>query len=67
MAKEKVKSEYEVAVEEFFSAASEVRQARSNFNNADAEYFEIANAKLSIAQEKYNLAGKRVKLLSMSS
>lgn len=64
MAKQKVKSEFEVGVDSFFAAADALRQAQSNFNNADPEYFEIANAELTIAKENFDIIAKKVKLLS---
>lgn len=62
MAKTRVKTE--VAVDDFFAAAKDVRIAQSNFDNAVPEYFDIANEALTIAKQKYELAGKRVKLLN---
>ncbi len=64
MKKEKSKTVFELAVEEFFSAAAEVRRARTNFNNATPEFFEVANAELSVAIAKFEAIQKKVKMLA---
>lgn len=62
MKKEKAKTPFEIAVDEFFNAAKEVRRAEENFNNASPEFFDIANEELTIAKKNYELAGKKVKM-----
>lgn len=59
--KAKEKTQQDIAVEEFFTATRNLRQAESNFNNAILEYFEIANKELTIAKEQLSLATKKVK------
>lgn len=61
--KEVVKTPFEVAVDEFFNAAAGVRQAQSNFDNAEPEFFEIANEELTLAKERLRVAGMKVKML----
>lgn len=39
---------------EFQKAMADLKAAERNFENADAEYFETANAELSAAKEKLN-------------
>lgn len=48
--------------EEFFQAAAEVRQARNKFNRAEPEYFEIANAELTAAEERFSAVYQKMKL-----
>ena len=62
---DKVKTEFENGVESFFAAAEAVRQAQQNFDNAFPENFEIANKELTLAKERFDVIGKKVKLLSM--
>lgn len=63
----KVKTPYEVAVDNFFSAAAGVRRAQTNFDNALPEFFEIANEELSIAIAHLSACEKKVKALNMPS
>lgn len=61
--KEVVKTPFEVAVDEFFSAAAGVRHAQANFDNAVPEFFDIANEELALAKERLRVAGMKVKML----
>lgn len=62
--RKKVLTPYEAAVEEFFAAAAEVRHARENFNHAEPQFVEIANAELTNAIEKFEIVNKKMRLLS---
>ena len=50
MAKVKVPTEYELLQQELNHAINEVKIAESNFNYADAKFFDIANEELTIAR-----------------
>lgn len=59
-----VKAPFEVAVDEFFSAAAEVRRAQVNFDNAEPAFFEIANEELTLAKNRLRIAEMKVKKLA---
>lgn len=51
---------------EIAEAKFELERIRTLFNYADAEHFEIANAELTIAENKYNLLFKKARMLDMN-
>ena len=63
MAKKKILSEKEVALQELIEAREEVKRAEQMFNFAIEEYFEIANMELTIAQMRYKLVVSKLKKL----
>ena len=65
MKKSKVLTEQEMLLREIAEAKFELERVRTLFNYADAEHFEIANAELTIAKDKYNLLFKKAKMLDM--
>ena len=58
MAKVKVPTEYELLQQELNHTINEVKIAESNFNYADAKFFDIANEELTIASVWTILNGK---------
>lgn len=53
----KVKNDLiEIAFVEFKLAKQNLENAQNNFNNANEEYFDIANQELTLAQERFRLA-----------
>ena len=63
MAKVKVPSEYELLQQELNHATNEVKIAESNFNYADAKFFDIANEELTIARMRVSVLIKKQKIL----
>jgi hypothetical protein len=63
MFKEKVLTEQEIAVEEMFAAKDNYELALQNFNNADMDFFEIANKELTIAQLQLEVAISKLQKL----
>lgn len=53
----------DIVVQDFFSAARELERAQVNFDNAIPEYFEIANAELTIAKLRLDVCAKKIKAL----
>lgn len=53
----------ELLREEFFQAATEVRQARNKFKRAEPEYIDIANTELTAAEARFSAVCQKVKLL----
>lgn len=56
-------SEGEMALQNLLNARSELERAKQMFDYAEDAYFEIANAELTIAELKYNVAFKKLKKL----
>ena len=56
-------SETEIALQEMVEAKAELARTEQMFNYANNEYFEIANDKLTIAQLRYDIAFKKLKML----
>lgn len=65
MKKNHVLTEQEMLLREIAEAKFELERVRTLFNYADAEHFEIANAELTIAENKYNLLFKKARMLDM--
>lgn len=65
MKKNKVLTEQEMLLCEIADAKFELERIRTLFDYADVEHFEIANAELTIAKDKYNLLFKKAKRLDM--
>lgn len=65
MKKNHVLTEQEMLLREILEAKFELERVRTLFNYADAEHFEIANAELTIAENKYNLLFKKARMLNM--
>ena len=63
MKKNHVLTEQEMLLHEIAEAKFELERVRTLFNYADAEHFEIANAELTIAENKYNLLFKKARML----
>lgn len=59
MAKEKVKTDYEIAVEDFENAVRERNRARQMFDYATADYFEIACEELKASELKVSICQKK--------
>ena len=66
MKKNHVLTEQEMLLHEILEAKFELERIRTLFDYADAEHFEIANAELTIANNKYNLLFKKAKMLDMT-
>ena len=60
----KQKTGFETGMDDFFNAAMAVHTAKANFDNAAPEFFDIANEELTLAQKKFDLMAKKMKLLS---
>lgn len=56
-------NEFETLKKEFEQAVRDLHIARQNFNNADAEYFDIANSELSIALARVGACRKKFSAL----
>lgn len=56
-------SETEIALQEMIEAKAELARTEQMFNYANNEYFEIANDELAIAQLRYDVAFKKLKML----
>lgn len=65
MKKNHILTEQEMLLREIAEAKFELERIRTLFNYADAEHFEIANAELTIAENKYNLLFKKARMLDM--
>ena len=65
MKKNHVLTEQEMLLREIAEAKFELERICTLFNYADAEHFEIANAELTIAENKYNLLFKKARMLDM--
>ena len=61
--KEVVLSEGEMALENLLEARAELERAKQMFNYAEDKYFEIANTELTVAELKYDVAFKKLKML----
>ena len=57
----KVLTEQEIALRDLIEAKEEVQRAEIAFNEAEEEYFEIANAELTVAYLKWDLCVKKMK------
>ena len=60
MAKKKVFSEKEVAMDEMLMARAEYERVQEMFNWVDDDYFEIACMELTVAKLKYELCMKKL-------
>ena len=54
---------YEMAVLNVQDAATNLRHAQANFNNASPDYFEVANTELTAARHKFDAALREAKAL----
>ena len=54
-------NEQEIALKELMEAKDEVKRAEIAFNEAEQDYFEIANAELTIAYLRLDLCMKKMK------
>lgn len=55
----KTKNQKNLRLKEFAQAKKQLKIAEINFNMADAEFFEVANAELSAARMKLNAIMKK--------
>lgn len=56
-----VPTEEELLMEELTAAKAELKIADQNFNNATVEYFDIANAELTAARNRFEAASAKLK------
>lgn len=61
---ESVPSEQEILMQDFQNAKENLTIAEANFNNADPDFFEIANRELTAAQENFNAAAVKMKKIA---
>ena len=54
---------YDAAVLEYQESIKELHRAMKNFNNAEAEYFDIANHHLTAAKANYSACYRKIILL----
>lgn len=65
MKKEKKITFEELIVKDYENAILELERARTNFDNAEKDYFEIANLELTCAQTKVDALTKKLKLMNI--
>ena len=67
MSKEVKKTPAEELRDEYLEAVRALQRARSNFNNADPDYFDLANQELSTATERVSLLNKQLKKMQVTA
>lgn len=65
MKKEKQPTFEELLVKDYQNAIFELEKAKINFDNAEKEYFEIANLELTVAQNRMDALTKKLKLMNI--
>ena len=62
--KNKLPTEGEILREEYDDALTALELAKQNFENAEPEFFEIANQEMTLARERVNLIAMKMKKCS---